>query len=300
MVATANATPTATGIYVGIIGAKYYMSICEFFRNEGQNQTQQSEFFSKSSHAWSIGANIGGGYEFLCNMYVGVNGFVVYNTAEIVRDEKDPGKIIKFTPGGTEHVFSITAYAASIKPRLSYGIALWLGYKIFPNLLIYLSLGVDFTNVAFSQSFIGIPPVGANEEEYEVFGFSQGSAISQTIADLNNKDVNYAVTMFDNGSVKGRLIGFKPGLGARLFLSKNIFIGAEASLFLGYYKALDIRYFTQSGRFKHVDDDEDGDEDEDDNDNDNELDVMSLDAMKAAVYSKGFGFRLGLNIGLKL
>ncbi|MDR0631271.1 MAG: hypothetical protein LBF66_01725 [Holosporales bacterium] len=280
-----DATPTATGLSFSVDGAKHYVSIDEYFRNEGQSAAQQAKFFTGSAHAWSVGLSAGWGYEFLCNVYVGLKCFGLYNTAEIVRNEKDPGMVIRFTPGGVDTIFNISAYAMSTKPRFSFGGALLVGYKVFPNLLAYISIGYEWMKIKFNQAFIGYHKVSDDSAMYNAVGFSQGAAIAQTIAGPDGEDTTLTITLFDNGELPATATGLLPAVGIRYYLTKNVYLGGEASLSLSSTRALDMRYFAQSGKLA-VKDGASG------------LNVATLESLKSAAYFKPFGFRIGVSLGV--
>jgi hypothetical protein len=285
---SANATPTATGFFIGVDGAKHYISISEYFRNEGQSKAQQAEFFSGSTHAWSIGLSAGYGYELLCNLYVGLKAFGWYNTAEIVKKDPDPGKIIKFSPDGAEYVYNMSAHAMSTKPRISFGGAILIGYKVVPNALVYLSLGYEWTRVAFNQGFVGYRIVDTKGEKvYDVMGFSQGSAIAPIFSIPDTEEISVAVTLLDNGELSAKLTNFLPGIGLRYYFTKNIYVGGEASLSLGITRVLDAKHFAQGGKYSVKGKGEN-------------LHVKTLEELKSSVYTKPFGFRIGLSLGLTI
>ncbi|MDR1207848.1 MAG: hypothetical protein LBJ89_00690 [Holosporales bacterium] len=271
-------------MFVSVDGAKHYILIHEYFRNEGQSKAQQAEFFSGSAHAWSIGLSAGYGYELLCNLYVGLKAFGLYNTAEIVKKENEPDKLIKFTPNGAESVFNVSAYAMSTKPRFSFGGSILLGYKVIPNVLVYLSFGYEWTKITFNQAFIGKNQ--KNVVGSEIMGFSHGSTVAQSIPLPDSEEITIDTTLFDKGELQTNLRSLLPGIGLRYYFTKCIYIGAEASLSLGAVRALDATYFIQSGKYYIK------------GNLPPELPIKSLDDLKSSAYAKPFGFRVGVSLGL--
>jgi hypothetical protein len=286
--APANATPTATGFFVEINGDKAYASISEYFRNEGENSSQQSLFFKGSANAWSVGLGLGWGKELVCNFYAGGSAFFKYNTADIALDEKDPGKTVHFVPNGGEgNTYGLSPCAMSIKPMFSFGGSVLLGYKAIPNLLVCLSLGCEWTQFFINQSFLGLESVGNGY--FNVMGFSQGASISKIVEVDGEKDgkpekVPMSITLINNGELKATIMHFLPGIVVRYYLLKNVYAGADASLSIGMNKLLNAQCFLKSGTYVVGEA--------------QSREMYSVDKLKSTPYAKGFGFRIGVSVGL--
>ncbi|MDR2464057.1 MAG: hypothetical protein LBD36_00345 [Holosporales bacterium] len=279
IVSFAKATPTATGIFVEANIGKNYTLVEEFFRKDGQSKSIKSNFFKESNHAYCVSVAVGFGKEMSGGFYVGGKVYASYSTADIVRNEKTPGKIIKFThPNGAEKTFNILPYNMSIKPMYSYGASAMIGYKVIPNLLVSVYCGVERVNIKIDQTFIGHYSPAPNI--IDIICFSQGSELEQELT-VNEQKIK--VNVHNNGDMRPNIMYFVPGINAKYYLSRSINVGVDASLILGKEKALDAQYFSESGKY---------------NIGDNNFNADAISIFKCNAFIKAFGFRLCLCCGM--
>jgi hypothetical protein len=288
-----SATPVASGILVELMASKAYAIFYEYFRNKDQSASQQSLFFRSSANAWSGGAAIGFGREFVCNAYVGVKAFLCYNTAKVARDDKEPPRVIRFIQDEKEVTFSVTPYAMEAKPMYSYGGSVVLGYKALPNLLVYVSVGAEWNKTFVTQSFIGHHELN---DVYNVMGFSHGIGLTKLIPVEDEEKQSPVVTLVDNGELRVSSVNIFPAVGIRYYIMKNVYVGAEISISPGRNIAVDSSLFQHSGTWVLSEKKDKEDEGEAEATK-VKVAVIPLEKFHTDVFTKHFHLRGGICIG---
>ncbi|GHS90988.1 hypothetical protein AGMMS49949_00600 [Alphaproteobacteria bacterium] len=271
LAAGARATPTATGIYVGVNLGGGYDKIGEYFRHKDQKKKEQVAFIKKGHAAFIVGGEIGGGYEMASKFYIGVKIYGFYDSAKI--EDKNDNATLK--PKLTGFDGSLKAvYKFEGKPMFSYGSALMVGVKVMQKVLVYASIGFEGTYTKVKQSLVGL-----GGENYDCLLFvSNGFTISpldgppyETTTTTDKKsadkdedgdlDEKYVVTKLHTNAkikteemkgdeIKTNLWSIVPGAGVKYIFDSGFFVGFDAAIAIGLNKKLEAKHV--SGKAKYT------------------------------------------------
>lgn len=253
MLAALGATCIASGLYAGIgtsatgffvegnFGGSYNQ-IKEYYKHNKQDKKDAPEILDASKKfAMYLGGGLGYGYEFSNGFYVGGRAYGLYNFAKIEKEAPDEtnSKKIKFTDLGVDGEESIKgSYKIEVKPLFSYGATLQVGYKVVPNVLVYVGLGGEGTYTKAKQ-FI----------EFDAILLQQGDmSVSKWTSLVGDPEVSIWVNRINGGNEELKINTFAvvPEIGFKFFLSSNMFVGGNVAFPIGFKKKMDEKYYNKA------------------------------------------------------
>ncbi|MDR0632519.1 MAG: hypothetical protein LBF84_00035 [Holosporales bacterium] len=238
MGSVAFSNPSSTGFYAGIRLGGAYNKVKESFRHSSQKKDTQVDIIEVSRNGVSGGAVIGYGYELSCGIYVGANMSAAYDFTKIDGD-KGTGTFKKtiLQKDGTPVPIDNGAYKVDIRPMVTYGFAVQVGGKIMPNVLAYASFGVEGTYTKIKQVITG----GFNFVVQNEMG--NGDVVTES-----DGTTSAQLTLSTNGTEEAKihLLSLTPGVGAKWFANRNVYVGVQCDFPIGLNKKLDEKYYTQN------------------------------------------------------
>lgn len=252
MLAALGATCIASGLYAGIgtsatgffvegnLGGSYNQ-IKEYYKHDKQDKKDMTEILEASKKfAMFLGGGLGYGYEFSNGFYVGGKAYALYNFAKIEKEAPDEtnSKKITYTDESRE-VKSENfkgSYKIEVKPLFSYGAAIHVGYKVVPNVLVYVGLGGEGTYTKAKQ-FIEFDSILLKQGDIKT---PQWTSFAEANTPL---DCNYISE--GNDELKFNSFALVPEIGLKFFLSSNIYIGGNIAFPIGFKKKMDEKYYNK-------------------------------------------------------
>lgn len=253
MLAALGATCIASGLYAGIgtsatgffvegnLGGSYNQ-IKEYYKHDTQDKKDMTEILEASKKfAMFLGGGLGYGYEFSNGFYVGGKAYALYNFAKIEKKTEDESveKKIKYTNSKGE-VVDATLKGCNefeIKPLVSYGASVHVGYKVIPNVLVYVGLGGEGTYTKAKQ-FI----------EFDDVILMQGGVHPAKWTEYITHYARNGIHVYKSGGneeLKINTFAIVPEVGFKFFLSSNMFVGGNVTFPIGFKKKMDEKYYSK-------------------------------------------------------
>lgn len=254
MLAALGATCIASGLYAGIgtsatgffvegnLGGSYNQ-IKEYYKHDKQDKKDMTEILEASKKfAMFLGGGLGYGYEFSNGFYVGGKAYALYNFAKIEKeapDETNSKKISGTVGNELKTVNTKGSYNIEVKPSFSYGASIQVGYKVVPNVLVYVGLGGEGTYTKAKQ-FIEFDAVLLRQGDIKV---SQWSSTQDIEGAESPAFFNYVSG--GNEELKINTFAIVPEVGFKFFLSSNVFVGGNVAFPIGFKKKMDEKYYNK-------------------------------------------------------
>ncbi|GHS95728.1 hypothetical protein AGMMS50296_0720 [Alphaproteobacteria bacterium] len=243
-----QAVPRATGWLVEVQTGLTYSTLGEYFRASDQKKNDQAKFIEEKKRGFLVGGAVGGGREMMCRLYMGFKIYGFYDTAKVEKKEDNKDKKasfrlrLKHAPDSKERKDCVLTghYNAEISPVVSLGGALMLGFKVFPNVLAYVSFGVEGTFTKVEQ-ILTLQQDDKNVSLLQANGMEPGEPFQP--------DENAALFYFHakHDPIKAYLLSLVPGIGLKYFLTPNTYLGVDAGVAIGLNKKVNEKYFDKTG-----------------------------------------------------
>lgn len=197
----ANATPSATGAFIGIFGGGSYSALKEYLREKGVARKDQTPLVNEHKNCFIAGAQFGYMRECCCGLCLGGRIDVYYNHATIKNDKGKFSNVDYVRQKDAQAVKVNGTYDIEAKPFLIYNANFMIGYKVAPCCVAYAKVGF-----------------GANHWLHTQYMEWDGTA---------------APVLFDIGSAdkkeSGTTLNIPVGLGVNYYVSERVFLSLEAT-----------------------------------------------------------------------
>ena len=187
-----------------------------------------------------VGLHVGYGYEFKKGFYVGGQVYASYDFTKIEHDDDNAeGKNISrsFMFNGEDKACStnLSYRIDELKPMFGYGAAIQAGYKVCPNILAYVSFGVEGTYTKIKQ-------VIAAETDFLIQN-DHGAGFSFE-ATANDEKHTFVCASNGGDELSVNMISLVPGIGMKWFVSDNVYVGGQVDFLIGINKKVDSKHYS--------------------------------------------------------
>lgn len=316
MLAALGATCIASGLYAGIgtsatgffvegnLGGSYNQ-IKEYYKHDKQDKKDMTEILEASKKfAMFLGGGLGYGYEFSNGFYVGGKAYALYNFAKIEKEAPDEtnSKKISGTIGNELKTVNIKgSYNIEVKPSFSYGASIQVGYKVVPNVLVYVGLGGEGTYTKAKQ-FIEFDACLLKQGNIKTSKWSS-SVDTPTFAPGSPYGIcDFWVDYKEGGNedLKINTFAVVPEVGFKFFLSSNMFVGGNVTFPIGFKKKMDEKYYNKAIKVDYISKEEKLPSGDDKHLRAEGVTVMSLKELGITPYFKNsLNVRYGISFGYK-
>jgi hypothetical protein len=243
----ADATPSVTGAFVSIFGGGKYTEGKLFVRGQGQERKDQVTIFEGNRFCGDIGLNVGYGYASVGGVFFGGKIFAKASFPEIKlpSDVKSTNKDLIIGDNQTKTSFSVRPYRMELKPWLSFGGGVQLGFLATPNLVVGVGVAGagDYTTGSMDIVFRNTDSAVLNDGMILSVGSSGDIQIEDSVKATPTKVDKITATS----------LAVIPSVFVRFYTASGFFVGFEAFASVGLNSKVDAKYYSNESKIVRSD-----------------------------------------------